>query len=735
MNTKPNLVKMQEYNSALKELNILNPIAENVNFKQIFSNNSMATIQLPNDAQIYLKLRGKLAHYSPKVLKRVVKKSARVAKNILPKKTTAFLEESKQLSEVEIDEALKLRAKEPIVTIVIPVYNNLDYTKKCILSLVDHNSRYKFEILIADDQSTDETEQYFGQIKSIRYVRNKTNLGFLLSCNNAVKQVTTKYTILLNNDTRVLEGWLNGLIQPLENDKNIGLVGSKLIYPDGTLQEAGGIIFSDGNAYNYGKNAAPSDYEYNYVREVDYVSGASIAFATKVFKSFGGFDKEFTPAYYEDTDLAMQMRKNNLKVIYNPFSSLIHYEGKSMGTDTESGLKTYQKINKEKFYKKWKSILQAKHYKGPEDILLASERGVTKHILVCDIHVPFPDRDAGSVRMHAILTCLRELGYHVTLWSDTHCLIDKYTQDLQANGIEVVYGTIPFEDFIAQRSSYFDTAILSRPIVAPRYLPLIRYYSPQTKIIFDTVDLHYIRLGRQAKLENDSQAAIQADKWKIIETGLMLQSDISLVVSSFEATELKRELPNAHVEIVSLIHTLKNCKKSFDKRKDLLFIGSYNHAPNKDGLRWFVDEVWPIFIKKQPKARLRIIGSDMPSDLLGKEVKNIEVLGFVEDPTLYFESSRVFIAPLRFGAGVKGKILQAIEYAMPVVTTSVGAEGMHLKDKVSALVADSPQDFADNMNELYTNKKLWNDVSKNSQKVLEDHFSREVAKKELKSFI
>lgn len=735
MSTKPNKTNLAQYNQILKELQILNPSSDLATFKDIFSGNAGNFESLPRDAKLYMRVRGKVAHHSPSLVKRAIKKAARVAKRSAPKKSSN-VHTFKQLEVTDLQARLKSKQKNTLVSVVVPVYNNLDYTKKCLNSLAYQDSKYGFEVIVADDLSTDSTQQELQNLSGIRYIRNQSNLGFLLSCNAAVTQVKTKYTVLLNNDTEVLAGWLDNLIDPLEQDQSIGLVGSKLIYPDGTLQEAGGIIFADGNAWNYGKNASPNDSEYNYLREVDYVSGASISFQTKVFKDLGSFDKTFAPAYYEDTDLAMQMRQRGLKVVYNPFSSIIHYEGKSMGTDDNTGLKAYQKINKEKFYEKWRQVLQKDHFSSPEDILRARERNVTKNILVCDIHVPFIDKDAGSVRMHAILTCLRELGYHVTFWPDTHCPIDKYTKDLQEQGVEVMYGSQSFEEFISQRATYYDTVLLSRPIVAPRYLPLIRYYSPQAKIIFDTVDLHYIRLSRQAEIENTPGLVDTAEKWKVIEFTLMQQSDSTLVVSEFEKSELKKELPEVDVRIVSLIHELKtDAGKNFSSRNGVMFIGSYYHLPNKDGLIWFVEQVWPLVLKKLPKLKLTIIGSNMPKDLFGKKRSSIDIKGFVEDPSEFFETSRVFIAPLRFGAGIKGKILQAIEYGVPVVTTVVGAEGMFLEDGKTAMVAKTEEEFADKILELYSNKTLWQRISKASQKVLIDHFSREVAKKELAKLV
>jgi GT2 family glycosyltransferase len=234
-------------------------------------------------------------------------------------------------------------------------------------------------------------------VKNIKVVRNEKNLGFLLNCNNAVKFAKGKYIHLLNNDTQVQERWLISLIELIESNDNIGMVGSKLVYPDGRQQEAGGIIWNDASGWNFGRLDDPTKPEYNYVKEVDYISGASIMLSKKLWDKIGGFDERYVPAYFEDSDLAFEVRKHGYNVMFQPKSVVVHFEGISHGTDTGTGIKAYQVKNREKFIEKWKNELEKNHFPNAENVFLARDRSRNKkHILIIDHYVPHFDQDAGS---------------------------------------------------------------------------------------------------------------------------------------------------------------------------------------------------------------------------------------------------------------------------------------------------------------------------------------------------
>jgi len=231
------------------------------------------------------------------------------------------------------------------ISIIIPVFNQFRFTQACLASLQEHNGPERFEVIVVDDCSTDATGEAVPGMRGVVYSRNETNCGFIASCNRGAEKARGKYLVFLNNDTLVTDGWLSALMETFTEEPQAGIVGSKLIYPDGRLQEAGGIIWRDASGWNYGNSDDPAKPHYNYLREVDYCSAASLMIPKALFHGVGGFDSRYAPAYYEDTDLAFKVHRAGYKVLYQPLSEVIHYEGATGGTDLSSGTKKHQDIS------------------------------------------------------------------------------------------------------------------------------------------------------------------------------------------------------------------------------------------------------------------------------------------------------------------------------------------------------------------------------------------------------
>ncbi|MFZ1220034.1 MAG: glycosyltransferase [Chthoniobacterales bacterium] len=621
----------------------------------------------------------------------------------------------------------------PKVSILIPVYNQIEVTLACLKSIASHTADSSYEIIIVDDNSSEPTARCLQSVKGVRVIRHESNQGFLYSCNEAAAAARGEYLLFLNNDTEVTPDWLPALLRVFERRAEAGLVGAKLVYPDGRLQEAGGIIWRDASGVNYGKGDHADKPEYNYVREVDYCSGACILIPKDLFHELEGFDPIYAPAYYEDTDLAFKVRAAGRKVYYQPLARIIHHEGQTSGTSTDSGVKSFQLVNQTKFRTKWARTLSQQFEGHAEDLAEAKERTVARRAFVVDARVLCPDQDSGSVRMLKVLTILQDLGFHVTFAPYNAQHLSPYTERMQDLGIECLYDPffVNFEAFFAQRKQTLDVIILSRAETAAKVLPICRTYAPSTPIIFDTVDLHFVRRQREAELTGDKAVHEVAGETQLMELKLAAECDAVLVVSPDEKEILAEKLPRQRIEIVSNIHETQATIPPYETRRDFLFIGGFEHTPNVDAMLWFVSQIMPRIRARLPGVRLHMIGSKMPEAVRALASDDVLAHGYVENVDSFFESCLLSVAPLRWGAGVKGKINQSMSFGVPVVSTTIGVEGMHLTHGENVLVADTAPDFADEVVRLHGDARLWERLSKNGIENVEEYFSLAAARHNL----
>jgi GT2 family glycosyltransferase len=619
-------------------------------------------------------------------------------------------------------------SQQPIVSIVIPVYGQHLHTFSCLKSISEMSGDLAIEVIVLDDCSPEQAAGALAGVTGIRIVRNETNLGFLKSCNRGSREASGEYIVFLNNDTLVTEGWLEALLSVFRLHPDAGLAGAKLIYPDGRLQEAGGIVWRDGSAWNYGRGDDPGKPEYCYLREVDYCSGACIMVSRELFLAAGGFDEHFAPAYYEDTDLCFALRKAGKRIFYQPKAVIIHFEGVSHGTDESEGLKSHQVENRQKFYEKWQAAL-ANHRSNGFAPDLERDRGVEKRLLYIDATIAMPDQDSGSVRVSRLLSAARVRGCKVTFIPDNLQYIEPYTGDLQDAGIEVQY--YPYlksiEEFLEAHGAEYDVIILARYYVAEKYVAAVRKYAPMALLVLDTVDLHYLRQRRLAEIEGGMNAVQAAEKTFAREIAVMRASDVTLVVSEAEKEILAEQLPEVTVRVLSNIHDVADHIKPFSERRGLMFVGGYRHPPNVDAVIWYANEVLPEIKRRLPGVKTFIIGSNPPQSIENLTDDALQIVGFVPDLTPYLQSCRVSISPLRYGAGVKGKINQAMSFGLPVVATTPSVEGMHLRDGIEVLVGDTPAAFADAVARIYNDETLWTRISAASRENVHVHFSEQVA--------
>lgn len=619
--------------------------------------------------------------------------------------------------------------EEPEVSIIIPVYNQFLFTYNCLYSILKNTAGISYEVIIADDCSTDMTVNIEKVVTGITVLHNKRNLRFLKNCNNAAKKARGKYILFLNNDTFVQPQWLSKLISLIKKADDIGMVGSKLIYPDGRLQEAGGIVWKDASAWNFGYKQVAGAPVYNYVKEADYISGAAIMIRAELWNEIGGFDKRFAPAYYEDTDLAFEVRKRGYKVLYHPFSVVVHFEGISNGTDVNEGLKSFQVANRDKFYSKWRKVLNKEHFENGTNLFVAKDRSRSKkHILVVDHYVPQHDHDAGGRCTYMYLKAFLNMGMQVTFIGDNFAYMMPYSQELLEMGIEILYGSeykLHIQEWMEENLKYFDYIYLQRPHISIKYIDIVKKWG-RAKIFYFAHDLHHIRLKRQFDLTGDKIALDESLKWKQVEMELFDKADVGHVVGSFEQQYMHEIYPDKPIRNIPLYifeDIYRKPQIPFCERKDILYVGGFGHPPNIDAVLWFAKEVFPEILKKYPDMIWHIVGNKPTEEIIALESRNIVIEGFVSDDKLekLYNTCRLAVVPLRVGAGVKGKIIEAAYYQTPIVTTGVGAEGISSEEE-ALVVANEAREMADKICSLYENYEELKCQAQRENKLIENHY-------------
>ncbi|WP_134699064.1 glycosyltransferase [Ammoniphilus sp. YIM 78166] len=620
----------------------------------------------------------------------------------------------------------------PTVSIIIPLDCVSVTADKCIRSIIRNTRKISFEIILAGDEKI--IMKHSNIDPKGRIVNTITEeKSYTKICNKGLYNRNGKYFVILDPKIKVKRGWLKHMINLMDHDPTIAMVGPKILYQDGKLREAGGIVWRDGTHEPYGQYDDPRKSKYNYVKETDFISAKCLMIRKDVWNWLKGFDTRFEAGGYDVIDLAFQVRRQGFKVKFQPKSTVV-LEGHDLYPVDE---------NKGLFYNKWKETLEKEQFPKNQHHFWARDRsGRKKTILMLYMDGPDFDKSTASRMAFHYLTLFVKMDLNVIYAGEAFKRREPYTSILEKMGVEVLCGNSDeknINEWIKRNAEYIDYAYLIFPFIAQKHINVLRNHT-KAKIIYNGCDLFFLREQRNYELLKDPKMLESASKWKSMEMKLIREADVNHTLSTYEKKIVRKLFPEKKVRIVPVFIYDKNQDdsqiKSYMKREGLLFVGTFKHKPNVDGILWFVKNVFPYILRKVSDIKFFIVGSNPPKEIKSLESENIIVTGHVSDQRLesFYKNCRVVVAPLRFGAGVKGKIVEAMRYQVPVVTTRIGAEGFR-KIENFIKVALNEKEFAIDVIKLYKQKKLWVKASMRTNRYINKYFSVNAAKKQMRKDI
>jgi glycosyltransferase involved in cell wall biosynthesis len=622
-------------------------------------------------------------------------------------------------------------------SIVLPAGDDVELTFQCLRSLAREVDLSETEVIVVNDasaSSADVTRELLSHFRGlVRVIEHKPGgdpsgvpnrdfpdewRRFIEACNRGAARARGAYLIFLGGDAVVSPGWLGALIETLERDVRAGAAGSISLDARGRVREAGSIVWSDGETFQYGRGLSPEDRRLAFAREVDYCSAASFIIRRELFEKLGGFDARYASDDYAAASICAGVRSLGHKVVYQPASRVTRFEGAGVVSERARA------ADRERFRDQWREVLGREHLSHDiSQTERAANRKWATQVAVFDDCIPTPDRDAGSARMLHILRALSEWSHPVLITLSKQSWPD-YERALRSEGIETARA-LDFMRLVRERR--FRAAILSRPHVAEGLLKPIRRADPRTRIVFDMVDAHSLRLAREHQLTGDAATAREAERYRKIELRLARECDVVWCASTADEEYMEHLVPGVRTKVVPTIHPPHERGLPFEEREHILFVGNFRHRPNADAVHFYAREVLPRVRESLPAIELLLIGDNAPPEFAAYE--GVRVLGYVPDIEPVLARARVSVAPLRFGAGINGKIGEALAHGLPVVTTTIGAAGIGLRDGEEALIADSPEDLAAATVRLYTDAALWQRLSDKGYAHVERNFSPRVVRK------
>lgn len=636
--------------------------------------------------------------------------------------------ESNKILKLLIHFAPKLSFKkydEPSISIIIPVYNNFISTINCLKSIHKYARNISFEIILIDDYSNDATLFIHKFINNIIIVRNKKNLGYIKSCNHGANISKGKFLYFMNNDTIAHKDWLHELIETFSYIKNAGVVGSKIVRLNGKLQEVGLAIYNDKIVSHIDPN--PNSNSNNYLKKVDYVSGCSLMTPKKLFQKIGGFDEIYAPAYCDDSDYCMAVTQEGYSVYVQP-SSLITHLGSCSYNTTSIDL---MRRNNVLLRKKWANIFNNKvNYSRYRYPFSSKTRPIT--IIIIDYSYPKYDKNAGSKTIFNFIETFIKMGLNVKFCPyEAIARIEPYYSLLCKMGVEIIEANSIY-NFI--NKNIVDYIVISRPYIF-KHFRYNKFKEQGIKVIYYGHDVHHLRMQRECEFNNNINKN-DIEDMKLLEIYACKNATISLYPSNYECEYMQNLIPDAKFKQITpyMYSNYLPSHNSYSESNGIIFVGS-SHPPNLDGIKWFFQEIYPHLKINELKIHLVGLGNYKYLKKIANNNNNIIIHPYLNQDDLdkLYSNVRLSIAPLRYGAGIKGKVIDAIYHRTPVVTTKIGAEGIPECNAIK--IANTNESYIEAIMNIYSNEKIWNEITEDCVDLIKNNYSFNYAIKQFNSII
>ncbi len=611
----------------------------------------------------------------------------------------------------------------PALSVQVLQWGHTDFTCRAVAAVQRSEYDGPIEILVRDNASPGGPGQV-ASLDGVVFVQGSQNIGFGPGHNELVRRARGDLLVILNNDSIVDRCALARLVDRYGEPDRPGVVTPQYREAGGRVLEMGGYIGSAGDGWQLFRDQPPPVALQRLPYPSTYGSAACLLLSRADFLRLGGFDKSFAPAYYEDADLCMRLGQLGRPTVVEPRAIVYHFEGTTSGRRPDQGAKSFQARNRTRFVNRWHGALAARSsasFSSAVTEALAPPAPGGLRVLWLGSHLPQPDREAGWLRTVSMIEALHHAGDGLAVWAE-HCLSPgRYGRLLEQAGIpwfgapdEKRWGppvdSGPMRSLVELLDTVpWDLVIVAFPHIAVRLVPIVRDRLPRVPVLVDAVDLHFLRYDRAKQLGVGVQGMLSKED----ELAVYRAADGVIVASAHEAEHLAQLLPG----VMTWTYTMaapKPVALPDGNPRNLLFLGNFMHPPNADAIDWWVHKIGP--------AAERLAGTPLPLRVVGngsetlrgrwngRAAESVDIAGWVRDLKPEFMAARAFIAPLRYGAGTKGKILAALAHGIPVITTSVGAEGNHAAVSAGLSVADDADELARLVVRMMTDDDAWVDA-------------------------